>query len=44
VNAWGVIRSTKDIDICPSPDAQNLQRLADLLSRKQHYCSVQIGS
>jgi hypothetical protein len=33
VNAWGVIRSTKDVDICPSPDAQNLRRLADLLSR-----------
>ena len=23
VNAWGVIRSTKDIDICPSPDREN---------------------
>jgi hypothetical protein len=33
VNAWGVIRSTKDIDICPSPDADNLRRLADLLRR-----------
>jgi hypothetical protein len=31
VDAWGVIRSTKDIDICPSPDPDNLSRLADLL-------------
>jgi hypothetical protein len=35
VNAWGVIRSTKDIDICPSPDPQNLERLAALLRRLQ---------
>ena len=33
VNAHGVIRSTKDIDICPSPDADNLERLATLLRR-----------
>jgi hypothetical protein len=33
VNAWGVIRSTKDIDICPSPDPENLERLAELLRR-----------
>jgi len=33
VNAWGVIRSTKDIDICPSPDRENLERLAGLLRR-----------
>lgn len=31
VNAHGVIRSTKDIDICPAPDAANLKRLANLL-------------
>jgi hypothetical protein len=31
VNAWGVIRSTKDVDICPSPDPQNLERLAAFL-------------
>jgi hypothetical protein len=31
VNAHGVIRSTKDIDICPSPDRANLARLADML-------------
>jgi hypothetical protein len=35
VNAWGVIRSTKDIDICPSPDPQNLERLATFLRRLQ---------
>jgi hypothetical protein len=33
VNAHGVIRSTKDIDICPSPDPENLARLAELLRR-----------
>jgi hypothetical protein len=33
VNAWGVIRSTKDTDICPSPDPENLERLAGLLRR-----------
>jgi hypothetical protein len=31
VNAHGVIRSTKDVDICPAPDRPNLARLADLL-------------
>lgn len=31
VNAHGVIRSTKDVDICPSPDPENLARLAELL-------------
>jgi hypothetical protein len=33
VNAHGVIRSTKDVDICPSPDPGNLARLAALLRR-----------
>lgn len=33
VNAHGVIRSTKDVDICPAPDPANLRRLADLLRR-----------
>ncbi len=33
VNAHGVIRSTKDIDICPSPDQANLARLARLLEQ-----------
>jgi hypothetical protein len=27
----GVVRATKDIDICPAPDKDNLQRLADAL-------------
>lgn len=31
VNAHGVIRTTKDVDICPSPDPANLDRLASLL-------------
>ena len=33
VNAHAVIRSTKDIDICRSPDADNLERLAAPLRR-----------
>lgn len=33
VNAHGVIRSTKDVDICPSPARDNLERLAMLLRR-----------
>lgn len=33
VNAWGVIRATKDVDICPSPDPANLERLSALLRR-----------
>jgi hypothetical protein len=32
VNAHGVIRSTKDVDICPAPDAANLARLAGWLA------------
>ncbi len=31
VNAYGFIRATKDIDICPDPERGNLQRLASLL-------------
>lgn len=31
VNAHGVIRSTKDIDIVPAPDQDNLERLSRLL-------------
>jgi hypothetical protein len=31
VNAHGVIRATKDADICPSPARANLERLAGLL-------------
>ena len=31
VNAHGVIRSTKDVDICPDPERPNLSRLAALL-------------
>lgn len=31
VNAHGVIRSTKDVDICPAPDPGNLARLAGWL-------------
>jgi hypothetical protein len=31
VGAHGAGRATKDIDICPNPDGDNLRRLADLL-------------
>jgi hypothetical protein len=31
VNAHGVIRSTKDMDICPDPERSNLERLAATL-------------
>jgi hypothetical protein len=31
VNAHGVLRSTKDLDICPDPDRANLERLASIL-------------
>ncbi len=33
VNAHGVIRPSKDLDIVPDPDPQNLERLALLLAR-----------
>jgi len=32
VNAWGYLRSTRDIDMVPAPDRKNLERLADLLA------------
>jgi hypothetical protein len=31
VNGHGVIRSTKDLDICPDPAPENLARLAEIL-------------
>lgn len=30
VNAWGVVRGTKDVDIVVSPDPENLKRLAEV--------------
>jgi predicted nucleotidyltransferase len=30
VNAWGVVRGTKDVDIVVSSDSENLKRVADL--------------
>lgn len=30
LNAWGVVRGTKDIDIVPGPDLENLGRLAEV--------------
>src|SRR4051794_9530416 len=32
VAAHGYVRATKDIDICPDPSSENLQRLADALT------------
>jgi hypothetical protein len=32
VIAHGVIRATKDLDICPAPDRPNLERLAEVLA------------
>jgi hypothetical protein len=28
VNAWGVVRGTKDVDIVVAPDPENLKRVA----------------
>ncbi len=30
VNAWGVIRGTKDVDIVVAPDSENLKRIAEV--------------
>jgi predicted nucleotidyltransferase len=32
VNAWGVIRGTKDVDIVADPDAANFARLAEMVA------------
>lgn len=32
VAAHGYVRATKDVDICPNPDPDNLRRLADALA------------
>jgi len=31
VNAWGVVRGTKDVDIVVSPDPENLRRLSEIV-------------
>ena len=41
VNAHGVIRATKDIDVCPDPERENLVRLAALLRDLE---AVQVGA
>jgi hypothetical protein len=28
VNAWGVVRGTKDVDVVVAPEAENLRRMA----------------
>lgn len=30
LNAWGVVRGTKDVDIVPGPGAENLKRVAEV--------------
>jgi hypothetical protein len=30
VNAWGVVRGTKDVDVVVAPDAANLKRVAEV--------------
>jgi hypothetical protein len=30
LNAWGVVRGTKDVDIVADPESENLGRLADV--------------
>lgn len=30
LNAWGVVRGTKDVDIVPAPEIENLDRLAQV--------------
>ncbi len=30
VNAWGVVRGTKDVDVVVAPDPQNLKRVAEV--------------
>jgi len=40
VNAYGVIRATKDMDICPDPERANLRRLAGVLRELD---AVQMG-
>jgi predicted nucleotidyltransferase len=30
LNAWGVVRGTKDVDIVVSPDLENLERIAEV--------------
>lgn len=32
VNAWGYLRATRDVDLVPDPDPENLARLDSLLS------------
>jgi predicted nucleotidyltransferase len=32
VGAWGYVRGTKDVDVVPDPAAENLEKLAELLS------------
>jgi hypothetical protein len=40
VNAWGVVRGTKDVDIVVAPDAENLKRVAEVVEAHGH---VQTG-
>lgn len=41
LNAWGVVRGTKDVDIVVAPDPENLRRVADVVVGLRGY--VQTG-
>jgi len=43
VNAWGYLRGTRDVDIVPDPDPENLARLAELLERLDGRVEVEQG-
>ncbi len=43
VNAWGHVRATQDLDIVPSPDPDNLDRLATLLENLDGRVEVEGG-
>lgn len=50
VNAWGVIRGTKDLDVVPDPDPANLARLAEVaesvggqVQRREAFTSSRVG-
>lgn len=43
VIAWGHVRATQDVDIVPSPDAENLERLAGFLESLDGRVEVEGG-
>ncbi len=41
VNAWGIVRGTKDVDVVVAPDPENLERVAEVVVAARGH--VQIG-